>query len=419
MIRRALALPITLLAACTITFDSCRDDCVDTTCGTFCGDEIPHCSIISDSGLDADGFCNLLTQAGCMAGEKCTWRVDALMPLYVGHIGCAPDGTAKIGEACMFGAPGATGYDNCARGAVCGNYRSGAGTCKLICDQQGGQPLCDAQHVCVTQPDLFETGDTTPPAAGLCDRACDPLADNDFDGSGVRAKTGSGCGSNSGVGCYGYPSYGTPPATGFTCMPDLNASQSQPIGLRHRVQCTEANSCADPGPTIFVNSCNQGYLPLLRESAMVSTAICIAMCKPKNCYAGNCGANNIDRLGEAPHRCTDTDRVGTFNTAQDGEHCRYSWWFERDDSGFYLTSATSDTLGFCVDHSQYRYDTNGDGSGDIPVPPCASLPDGYGSGSALGAADLGCVDTTHAPPMLRIPIVGPGLRLLDRMQVAP
>ena len=46
---------------------------------------------------------------------------------------------------------------------------------------------------------------TTPPAGGVCDRACDPLADNDFDGSGtasdsVRVRTGRNfglvCGTN-------------------------------------------------------------------------------------------------------------------------------------------------------------------------------------------------------------------------------
>ena len=40
--------------------------------------------------------CNPLTQAGCAAGEKCTWLLDALTPpQYVGHIGCAPDGTGE------------------------------------------------------------------------------------------------------------------------------------------------------------------------------------------------------------------------------------------------------------------------------------------------------------------------------------
>ena len=54
--------------------------------------------VIDTNGPDAPMQCNPLTQAGCMAGEKCTWLLDALMPQYVGHIGCAPDGTGNVGE---------------------------------------------------------------------------------------------------------------------------------------------------------------------------------------------------------------------------------------------------------------------------------------------------------------------------------
>jgi hypothetical protein len=280
---------------------------------------------------------------------------------------------------------------------VCGDYRSNIGVCKRICDYQGGQPGCDAQHVCVTYAGLFGTGNSTPPAGGVCDLACDPLTENDFDGSGTAStKTSTTCGSAATVGCYGYPSFGTPPVTGFACGSDRNANEAQPIGLRHRVQCVETNNCADPGPTIYVNSCNQGYLPLLRESATVSTAICVALCKPKNCYAGNCGASDENRLGEAPHRCTSSDRSGTFDTSASGEHCRFMWSFERDEQGNFLRSSSSDTLGFCFDHGKYLYDSNGDTTPDAPIPPCATLPDGFGSGFALGAADLGCVDSTHA-----------------------
>ena len=37
---------------------------------------------------------------------------------------------------------------------------------------------------------------------------------------------------------------------------------------------------------------------------------------------------------------------------------------------------------------------------DTPYPPCASLPNGVGSGGNLGAADIGCVDTANAGMML-------------------
>jgi hypothetical protein len=166
--------------------------------------------------------------------------------------------------------------------------------------------------------------------------------------------------------------------------------------LRHRVLCLDTNDCADPGPAIYVNSCNQGYLPLLYEATGSTTVICTALCKPKNCYSGNCGLNDEDRLGASPHRCTTTDRIGTFDNTATGEHCRYLWSFELDQQNSFLPSPTSNTVGFCFDHSKYLYDSDGNNTLDTPLPPCASLPNGFGSGANLGAADLGCVDTATA-----------------------
>jgi len=378
-----------------------------------CGGNDPKVILPDSSGSNTT--CNPLTQAGCAAGEKCTWLLDALMPQYVGHIGCAMDGTANAGDSCTYGAPGTTGFDNCKGGLVCGNYRGGTGFCKTICDQQGGTPACDATHVCVTYSGLFETGDTTPNAGGVCDLACDPLKDNDFDGSGALPKTGTTCvasGSNV-VGCYGYPSFGTAPATGWSCTNDINADEPA-TGFRHRVECTVDNMCADAGPKIYVNSCNQGYLPLLRESTMVSTTICVAMCEPQDCSLGNCGANDVNRLGKAPNRCNAIDRLGTFDIAgtgkgavsghPNGEHCQYLWDDEIDStSGTYLPSPLSDKMGFCFDHSSYQYDSNADNTPDAYYPPCATLGSGFGSGSDpsqadyFGAADFGCTSTATTP----------------------
>jgi hypothetical protein len=372
--------------------------------------------------------CNPLTQAGCAAGEKCTWLLDQVTPTYIGHIGCAPNGTAMAGDACMYGAPGVTGYDGCQRGLVCGDYRGGTGVCKTICDNQGGNPQCATNDVCVVYSGLFYTGGLA--AAGVCDPRCDPLADNDFDGSGAMTKTGTTCGSAANRGCYGYPSFGTPPATGFSCTTDINVAEGQPLGLRHRVQCLETNSCADPGPTIYVNSCNQGYLPLLRESTTVSTAVCVAMCRPMNCYSGNCGTANANRAGAAPHRCNTTDRLGTFDTSANGEHCRYIWSFEIDDQGNFLRSPSSDTVGFCFDHSKYLYDSDGNNTPDMQLPECAALQPGFGSGSNpadpltyFGAADLGCVDTATGGVMFagkpRVPRETNGVRPLYAPTPAP
>jgi hypothetical protein len=379
--------------------------------GACGGDDHPHITLDAGSGSTT---CDPLKQTGCAANEKCTWLLDALMPQYVGHIGCAPNGTAAVDETCVYGAPGTSGYDNCKAGLVCGNYRGGEDVCKALCDQQGGMPECDGTHVCVIYSSLFSTGDTTPPAAGVCDKACDPFNDNDFDGAGPLTKTGTTCGSNQG--CYGYPSYGTAPKTGWSCTRDINIDQAQPVGLRHRVQCTEDNKCAAAGPKIFTNSCNQGYLPLLRESSTVSTTICVAMCKPVSCYDGsngNCGTNELNRLGKDDGRCNNQDRISAlpFNVTGEnsyghpnGEQCEFLWRREIDPmTGDYLPSDTKDTVGFCFDHSQYQYDSNMDNMVDTLLPPCGALVQGFGSGSDptkpleyWGAADLGCVTSDEA-----------------------
>lgn len=334
---------------------------------------------LCDSHIDAPTICNPVSQVGCSLGEKCTWIVDQTTPQYVGHSGCVPDGTAAVGAACMYGAAGATGYDNCTRGAVCSAFAQpgSAGVCEQICDNQGGIPMCNAMHGCVAEPPLFSTGATSPAAAGVCETACDPLTDNDFDGSGsALTRTGSACGSAADVGCYGLPSAGTPPMTVFTCMPERNYTRS----LRHRAECTIVTGCADASDgSIYVNSCNQGYEPLLRESTSVSTAVCVAFCKPLDCYAGNCGSSNANRLGAAPHRCTTADAVGTFGS---DEECEYLWAQELN-AGQWLPSQYSDAVGICVDHAAYG------------LPSCATLPL-HGSGSGYDAVKLGCVSSQTA-----------------------
>jgi hypothetical protein len=345
--------------------------------------------VIVDASIDAPpATCNPLAQTGCSPGEKCTWIVDAYTPNYIGHVGCVPDGTATTGAACQFGAAGPTGYDNCIHGTVCSNYQGGTGTCRDLCDPQGGAPACDANHGCVVYGGLFSDGSSSATAA-VCDPSCDPLADNDFDGPGsALARTGTTCGSAN-IGCYGYPSTSTP--TQFTCATDINYTTA----LHHRMVCDMASGCESNTGAFFVNSCNQGYLPLLYESTGSTNVICTAMCKPQNCYAGACGSGDANQHGAAPHRCQTPDALGTFDTSATGEECAYWWLLEVDATATLTRSAYSDSLGFCFDHSKYQYDSDGDGVADAPLPPCQQLQI-HGSGSALGAADLGCIDSATA-----------------------
>lgn len=380
-----------------------------------CGSD-PDIKIVSDGGGgSASTVCNPLAQTGCAANEKCTWLLDALEPQYVGHIGCAPksDEDVDVGEACMFGTPGMNGFDNCKVGGVCSNFRGEPGVCKQICDQSGVNPACDDEHACKTYTDLFSTGESTPHAAGVCDHICDPMADNDYDGSasdgpGAFAKRGTECGSDANIGCYGTPKSVAPP-TAFSCTRDYNYAKGADnggVGLRHRARCTVETGCIMVADEYFLNACNQGYIPLLYESTEVSIAICVALCKPTNCYKDNCGASDANAQGIAGDTCGPVDRVfaGLGGDNWDlTEHCRYIWSYEINrDSGMFLPSKFSNTTGVCYSHTAYKFDKDGKPGAEEPLPPCSELQDGIGSATDpadpnyWGAAELGCVDTMHA-----------------------
>lgn len=379
-----------------------------------CGDDGPK--VLLPDAVVVQG-CSPTAQTGCAPGEKCTWFIDAVTPQptgpvkVFGHTGCAPDGTVQAGGDCKYGAPGETGFDNCVKGTVCSDFRQDNmepnAVCKTICDAQAKTSGCGSDQYCFNYVSLFSTGDTTPASGGICEQACDPLKDNDFDGSGSFPRMGSNCGSDLRIGCYGKISGGsgeTP--TQFACIRDRHWDIQQPVGLRHRVLCTSDNGCAEPGKDPFTNSCNQGYQPLLKESTMVSTAVCTALCKPYNCYLNNCGSVDENRIGIFPDRCAPNDRIGEFFNDQaqphpNGEHCRYLWRSELGSGGL-LESKYSDAVGMCFDHTKYLYDKDGDGTAEAPFPPCSTLPLGFGSGSSQsdpnywGAADLGCTDSMKA-----------------------
>ena len=66
--------------------------------------------LIDSAGSGSDMTCNVLTQTGCNAGEKCAWVRDQSSASPLGHLACAPDGTAPIGGACMYGPDGVRFY---------------------------------------------------------------------------------------------------------------------------------------------------------------------------------------------------------------------------------------------------------------------------------------------------------------------
>jgi len=330
-------------------------------------------------------YCDLLMQTGCMAGEKCAWVEDTSSQCGQ-HERCVPDGSAALGQPCAFGPPGPAGYDNCVKGAVC-SAAGGSAVCRQMCNLFDNPSTCDATHACFFDDGLsVVTGDVLQPS--VCLDACDPLADNDFDGSGsALTRSGSACGSAT-IGCLGFLGTGTSPPTRFGCARE----EHYDLALRHRTECTVATGCERANDVLDYRACNQGYMPLLTEATGNTTSVCIALCKPVDCYAGNCGSNNIDRLGAAPHRCMPPDAVGNFGS---GEECRYFWWLERDPHGRWPRSPFSDTLGFCFDHTKYRFDPNGGSDLAVPQPGCEDVPL-HGSGSGLDAVSLGCVSSATA-----------------------
>ncbi len=356
-------------------------------CGGGGGATTVH--IVDSNTGDADMTCNVLTQTGCMTGEKCTWFHDTETPTPLGHIGCAPTGTVAIGAACTYGADGPQGYDNCVTGSVCVS-----GHCSQICDDQGGDPMCPTKFACGDYTGLFDSSGMN--VAGVCDPTCDPLADNDFDGSGSASmKTGSDCAA--GQGCYGFP--GTTTATHATCTGEFNTT------LVHRSACTVATMCAPDSTHVYLNGCAQGYIPLLDDTTGSTQADCIAYCKPADCDSTSCLNENL--RGVSPYDCQAIHMLGTYVVSSsgtaagdlNGDQCFYSWGFENDSNGNYIPSPTSDTLGYCINHAKYNYDSNGNGmidGSDATWPKCDTLAIGSGVMGGYDATYFGCVSTTTA-----------------------
>ena len=347
-----------------------------------------------DSGFVVESICvcigcSVLTQAGCGPSEKCTW-VLATDPtettLGLGADACAPAGPVAIGEACTTEPVAMGGYDNCVVGAVCV-----LGHCEQICDPLGGAPTCPAMQTCITRDGLFANAGATSTPAGVCERSCDPITDNDVDGSGsAHTKTGTTCGSDPLIGCYGAFSHDAAHPTHFNCGAPYP-------GTEHLT-----NRSPVPANEVAWNSCAPGYFALATTGTDGSiTTACAAYCRPGDAYLG---APSQHPNGIAGHACNPTDEQGTFGATPDGsatsngEHCMYSWFLELGPDGTGHTSPTSNSVGICIDHTLYRYDSNGDGavdSHDEVIPPCASLPL-HGDVHGPGAVDFGCVSTTTA-----------------------
>jgi len=307
---------------------------------------------------------------------------DNAAPCSDDHLGCAPAGGKLIGETCTYGAPGQTGFDDCVGGAICIE-----GTCHTICDYQYGMPYCPDDLGCAKHEDFGPATAPDFPLAGICVPTCDPLADNDFDGSGsASARTGSACGPDPSIGCYGRFLNGGA-GTEFTCARPVPGTEN----YVHRSAVPPAQSAR--------TACHPGYLFAITLDTTGSTEFsCHAICRPGNSYAG---AVTQEPNGQPGHECRadSSGRSGSFGTpataTENGEHCMYSWVFELDETGAIHRSATSDTVGICWDHTHYTIDHDGDQTTpQIAMPACATLP--LHPATGLGAEAFGCVESALA-----------------------
>jgi hypothetical protein len=360
--------------------------------------------------------CNVLTQTGCAATEKCTWIVDNA-PMKLGHVGCAPaTGTLTDGMACSFVPPEQGGYDDCARAHYCFSRDYMTGICKQICDQQGGPPTCGDGFACQQYEGLF--GPAGMEAAGVCDVECDPLDDNDFDGSSTRlTKTGTKC--TDAQGCYPRFSNAAPRRSDATCA-DVPMDSGN---LFHNAPCDHADGCANISEIPYLNGCAPGFRAVVTDNTTgANTWACRSLCALSDCFLGNCGTTQDPAyIGAAPHRCNGTDSTAVigkpFVAGPSGDNCVAVWWVAEQNkmTGVVQQSRFSDSLGVCLRHSDFHFDSNKDGkidNNDMTFPDCSTLPV-VETASTLGARQFGCVKaTTSTYPLNATPNRPAGSELL-------
>jgi hypothetical protein len=334
----------------------------------------------------APAACNVLTQDGCDPGEKCTWiRVAASPSSQLGQLGCVPDGSVAINQACSYGAAGpTTGYDNCVEGLVClasSQTDMAQGLCREICDLTNTEAAaaCPSFYSCGAYSKLFSNASSETPSGGICDPTCNPLT-NELDDTSLSSTDRANCGEgleDDGAGgmrpthgCYGLASSNANPT-------DYSCARSQ-WGGGHRTELAEP---------IYLNSCDPGYVPALAEStANLETAICVAICDPHDTSL----SDTTSPGGDSPHTCADKGAIAAT------EECIYQWWFEDATTPI---SLGSDAYGLCLDYTKYNYDDdNNAGTANVTFPACATL--GF-TGDPNTAPDeawmWGCTSTASIP----------------------
>lgn len=314
-------------------------DGFDPDASEGCGPET--CSLdywaCSDGGVAWHlSSCNPLSgpgSQGCNPGQRCVWYLlcETADGEHLGTLGCVPDATAGLGEACT--PPTVETPDDCASGLVCVD-----GTCHDVCGFDGSaNAACAPGYNCTHHDGLFSNGDDDP-LAGACDPGCDPVTQ-------LRIIDGQPCGA--GMGCY------------------VVSSQTETVAV-----CANAGEIghgeAITGPA-FANSCVPGAQPRRRDG-MSNTFECGGLCAPADVTST---MNMASEAGVAPLGC---ERWGAAPPSDPtaGESCRY-WWAREP---FFGLSPYSNSVGWCFKHAAFQYDSNGDLTPDAPFPRCTTLTTG-------------------------------------------
>ena len=130
-------------------------------------------------GMAGAGGCDPVAQTGCSVGEKCTGVVvSQTEPPPCGEEGCLPTRCVSAGtqgklDACTFGEPGDTGFDDCEAGLFCFD-----GACLEICTADPDSCPAAANERCQQVSDVF----VDRPGTGVCLVQCDPLGQDCPDG---------------------------------------------------------------------------------------------------------------------------------------------------------------------------------------------------------------------------------------------
>ncbi len=299
---------LVLTALCALAFGACGDD----------GGGGPDVRVTDGGGVGPDAdvpvACNPVTQAGCLAGEKCAQLVANDEP-FLATTACVPDGTITNGGACTRGEAGANGFDDCVAGLDCLR-----GECVQICTSAGGD-TCRANpdpgfaqgEYCTLYADLFSD------EIGLCVAACDPTDDAVVDGKVVNAACGedSGCYLNVGRGiaaCAGTPTMAAGANQNDDCYGPM------------------ADSC-------FLNGCESGFAPILPDAVEGSTTnTCARYCTPADTYV-----NSVDQRSGVNDKCgfTKMNANGICALGGNTHECRFV-------QTFYGEPLNPVTQGFCV-----------------------------------------------------------------------